>query len=156
MRRGGVFAYLADLSLRERKRERRYHATLDQYIADCRQADRTERAEAHQRQEQRLEAKRRDQLALVLGRVQLQQQEQRQEQQHRHLLMSVAAGVALLAKEGREITPAAPAAIAAILGSQFAEDDIASALAELRASGEYDDEVARGVAMRSDATNDTD
>ena len=59
-------------------------------------------------------------------------------------------------RKGGKITPAAPAAIAAILGSQFAEDDIASALAELRASGEYDDEVARGVAMRSDATNDTD
>jgi hypothetical protein len=152
MRRGGAFAYLADLSLRERKRARRYHAALDRDIADLRQEDRTLRAEAHQRRQQRVEAKRRDQLALVLGRVQLQQQERQQEQQHRRLLLSVAPCVALLAKEEREITPAA---IAAILGNQFPEDDIASALADMRASGEYEDEVARGVAMLGDANTDT-
>ena len=44
-----------------------------------------------------------------------------------------------------EITPAA---IAAILDNQFPADEIASALAEMRASGAYDHDVARGVAMR--------
>jgi hypothetical protein len=152
LRRGGAFAYLADLPLRERKVERRYHAALDRDIADLRQENRTLRSEAHQRRQQRDEAKRRDQLALVLGRVQLQQQERQQERQHRRLLGSVAACVCLLAKQDREI---APAAIAAILGDQFPEDEIASALAEMRASGAYDDNVARGVAMRGDATSDT-
>jgi hypothetical protein len=143
LHRGGAFAYLADLSPREQKRARRYHANVDWHIADCRQVDRTWRAEAHQRRQQRVEAKRRDQTALVLGRVQLKPIEQEQEQRHRHLLGSVSACVALLAKEDREITPAA---IAAIL--QFPEDEIASALAEMPASGEYDQDVARGVAMR--------
>jgi hypothetical protein len=151
LRRGGAFAYLAALSPRQRVRERRYHADLDRYIADCRQEDRAQRAEAHQRRQQRLEAKRRDQLALVLGHVQLRQNEQQQEQQHRHLLMSVSACIALFAKEGREITPAA---IAAILDA-FSEDEIASALAELRASGEYEHDVARGIAMRADAATGT-
>jgi hypothetical protein len=155
LRRGGAFAYLADLSPRERVRERRDHAALDRDLADLRQEDRTLRAEARQRRQQRREAKRRDQLALVLGRVQLQQQEQQQERQHRHLLMSVAGGVALLAKQAGEITPAA---IAAFLDDplRFPEDEIASALAEMRASGEYEDEVARGVAMRGDANTDMD
>ena len=101
--------------------------------------------------QKRILSKRRDQLALVLGHVQLRQNEQQQERQHRHVLMSVSACVALLAKEDREITPAA---IAAILDSpmQFPEDEIASALAEMRASGVYDHDVARGVAMRGDAT----
>jgi hypothetical protein len=149
MRRGGAFAYLTDLSLPERKRARRYHATLDQYIADCRQEDRTARAEAHQRRQQRHEAKRRDQLALVVGHVHLKQE---QEQHRRHLLMSVSAYVARLAQQGREITPAA---IAAFFDNQFAEDEVATTLAEMRASGQYEHDVARGVAMRADATSDT-
>jgi hypothetical protein len=40
-----------------------------------------------------------------------------------------------------------PATIAAIL-VQFPETEIASTLAEMRASGEHDDAVARGIAMR--------
>jgi hypothetical protein len=76
-------------------------------------------------------------------------QEQEQERQRRNLRMGVSSGVQLLANEGREITAAA---IAAILDDPaYPEDEIADALAEMRASGEYDDSVARGLAMRGDA-----
>jgi hypothetical protein len=153
LHRGGAFAYLAGLSPREQQRERRYHAELERFVAEQRQQDREWRAEARQRRKCRAEEKHRDQLALIFGRAQLavQEQEQEQERQRRNLRMSVSGSVQLLASEGREITSATIAAI--VDDPQFPEDEIADALAEMRASGEYDGAVARGIAMRDDAAS---
>ena len=41
-----------------------------------------------------------------------------------------------------------------LVNAYFSAAEIASALAEMRASGDYDDEVARGAAMRGDDTAD--
>jgi hypothetical protein len=150
LRRGQAFAYLANLSLSERRAERKWHRAHDARIAAEKRANAAQRELRDIRRRQREERRamqRKRAIAEALGMQMLEQMGLEEKRRRRKMLGSVAAVVGLFAKEGREI---AAQAIADFLNmpQDYPCEAVAEMLDELKADGEYDRIVAEGLTTR--------
>jgi hypothetical protein len=138
LKRGQALAYLATLSKSEQRVFRRYHVARDATIAAHKAAVAATRQHrdlerAHQRRESERERERL--VAEIVGRGYIAEQKKRREQAARSTVASV---LMLFAKERRNDMSAE--AIAKFLDTpdDYPADEIAQALDQLRASGDYD------------------
>jgi hypothetical protein len=150
LKRGQAFAYLAGLSKPEQRAQRRYHDAVDAHIAAGKEAVAATREyrDLKRAQRQKQTDKERERIvAEIVGRAYLTEQKKQRE----HATCKTAASVLMLfAKERRNDMSAEAIAEFLNMPGDYPPEEIAQALDQLRASGDYDLIVNEAVAPLSE------